>query len=232
MFEGMQCFTTGLETPAKPEVRAFQAIFADFMKRREGRDAVINISESIRVIIRLDEGQNNFDEKPLVKQTHNGVAVNYQPPNADLCTFFGYQGGESGVSTPSAEEEERPAKGSKTSEERSNSILTSPPLSQAATPVSRSSPSPRHSVQAAPPNGVHAEDAGATENQTVPSKIIEPKENTNEKEMGTDTVWAIACLTSALGAQNDRKFLIELSANDFNEAEAAETIKGLYHLVD
>lgn len=146
MFEGMQCFTTGLETPAKPEVRAFQAIFANFMKRREGRDAVKHISESTRVIIRLDKGQDIPDEKPPVEQTDNRVAVNCQSPNADHGLSFGYLEGESGVVTPNAEEEERPAKRSKTSEERSESTLMSPSLSQAATRVSRSL-SPQHSMQ-------------------------------------------------------------------------------------
>lgn len=65
-----------------------------------------------------------------------------------------------------------------------------------------------------------------------PTRSLSQRRIHFEEEMGTDAIWAIACLTAALGAQNDKNPLIELSADDFEGVEAAETIKGLYHLVD
>ena len=233
MFEGMQCFTTGLETPAKPEVRAFQAIFAEFTKRRDGTDAIKHISESIRVIVRLDEGQNNQDEKPVVMREDNSRVVHFPTTSTTQRLSVGYLEGENGVVTPNAPEEEPPAKRSKTSDGSPEWISMSPLPSQAASRVSRS-PSPKHSIQTAPRNEALAEDIsrGPREGQIDANKIDESKGDSPGEETGMDAIWALACHTAAVGAQNDKNPLIDLSADDFEGVEVAETIKGLYHLVN
>ena len=217
--------------PAKPEVRAFQSIFANFVKRRKGPDAVKHISEAGRVIVRLD-----LDPKTISDEGKHQCAPNLvrKPDEAGTNLTVEYLEDRGTVDDCSAGEADRVQKRRKISEGSFHSVSRSLLPSQSSIPVSQGA-THEEPMPGGLPDEVHEKttpESSSAANSSKETNETEWKDDASVKETAVNTTWALACRTAAVGVENYDNPLMELEVDDFEEVEDSEEFKGIYHLVD